>query len=394
MIRNCFICHTDMERLFSSQWALPGLPSTEIGFSICPACGTVAQSPTVTFEEMMTYYDSIAVYTNPGRQEKPSDTKVRDLDEQVQFVKRAMGRLPQSTLQIGSSDGYTLSRFKEAGVDRVLGVEPGRASVEIAKRLYDVESIPLGIEDFHTDERFELIILTHVLEHLYSPVAALLKCRELQSNQRESFLFVEVPLLGLPGSLFPGFFAFEHINCFTRANLIRAITDAGYFPISVLEHYTSNMSPIIGVMASTKAQHHLVTAPNEYNTNKTIVTTYRDNEIRYWQDRLDTLTTELSDARHVYIWGAGIHTSQLVANTNLLEKYTITGLTDGSSLKWGLKQGDWMCERPDAISWQPGDRLIISSYASEKEIFDALDWLRQKGVTTLRLHHVDNPKSH
>ena len=394
MIRNCFMCQSDLEVLFSSTWMLPGLPAAEIGFSICPGCGSVSQSPTVPFDDMMTYYDSIAVYTNPGRAEKPSETKVRDLDEQIPFVQRAMGHLPQSALQIGSSDGYTLYRFREAGVPRVLGVEPGKASVDIAKRLYNVDCVCGGVEDFQSDASFDLIIMTHVLEHLYDPGAALQKCRQIQSRDEESFLFVEVPLLGLPDSLFPGFFAFEHINYYTRNNLLRAITEAGYWPVSVLEHYTSNMSPVIGIVASTKPQQHFGATINEYQRNKDIVTAYRTQETRYWQRCVDALQNELSNAQHIYLWGAGIHTSQLVANTDLIIKYQIHGLTDGSSLKWGLQQGDWICRRPDDIDWQDGDRLIISSYASEKEIYDALGWLRQKGVVTLRLHNVDDPKSH
>ena len=91
---------------------------------------------------------------------------------------------------------------------------------------------------------------------------------------------------------------------------------------------------------------------------------------------------------------AGIHTSQLVANTNLITECSISGLTDTSNLKWGIRQGDWICQDPTRIDWHEGDSVLISSYASEKEIYDALQWLRDKGVTTLRLHNVDDTRSH
>ncbi|WP_417762007.1 class I SAM-dependent methyltransferase [Shewanella sp.] len=394
MQRQCFICGgRDLECLFVNTWVLPGLDLKEIGFSICRNCGSVCQSPTVTFDEMMHFYSSMAVYTNPGRREKPSESKIRDLDEQIQFIKRGVGSLPSSALQIGSSDGYTLSRFKQAGVTRVLGVEPGEASVRLAKKLYNIDCINDSAENFTTTETFELVILTHVLEHLYAPQTVLNKCRHIQDPLPEGFIYVEVPLFASPDSLCPGFFSFEHINYYTRANLFKSLLDTGYYPVSTVEHYNSNLAPVIGVLASTKPQHHTEEFSSEYENNSKKVQKYRQQEVAYWQQKLDEILPTLQQAKNVYLWGAGIHTCQLVANTNLLEKVHITGLTDTSELKWGLKQGNWHCVPPEAIEWQPGDAVLISSYASEKEIFDALQWLRDKKIKTLCLHRIDNTKT-
>lgn len=394
MNRACFLCGCETENVFASTWVLPGLAAAEIGFSICPECGSVCQSPSVPFQDMMKYYSTIAVYTNPGRQEKPSEAKVRDLDEQIQFIKRGIGCIPDSVLQIGSSDGYTLSRFKEAGVSRILGVEPGAASVALAKKLYGVDSVNSCAEEFETELSFDLILMTHVLEHLYDPQSVLKKCRKIQENSQEGFIYIEVPLMANPNSLCPGFFSFEHINYYTRDNLLRSVIDVGYFPVSVVEHYNSNLSPIVGVLASTKTQFHFNEFVSSYQKNRTILSDYRNKEVSYWQACLDGISPALVGDGRIFLWGAGIHTSQLVANTSLLNKYKIHGLTDTSSLKWGIVQGDWVCQDPAQIDWRAGDRVIISSYASEKEIYDALSWLREKGVITLRLHNIDDSKAH
>lgn len=394
MIRKCFLCNSDTEVVFSTTWALPGLTPREIGFSVCPHCGSVSQSPTVSFDEMMTFYSSMAVYTNPGRAEKPSEAKIRDLDEQIQFIKRGIGQLPDSALQIGCSDGYTLSRFRDAGVKRVLGVEPGTASVELAKRLYQVDCILGSAEEFHTEENFELILLTHVLEHLYAPQSILAKCRSLQQEVDEGFIYVEVPLMAPPESLCPGFFSFEHINYYTKENLLQSLQQAGYSPVSVVEHFNSNLSPIIGILASTKHQGHYHPPKVDPELNRQWLNSYRAKEVSYWQGCLDAVLAQLQQSQRIFLWGAGIHTCQLVANTNLLTSCHIDGLTDTSSLKWGLRQGDWICQDPASIDWQPGDTVLISSYASEKEIFDALSWLRNKGINTLRLHNVDDTRAH
>lgn len=394
MIRKCFLCNSEVEIIISNQWHLPGLSKAQIGFSACPNCGSICQSPTVTFDEMMKYYQTMAVYTNPGREGTPTDTKVRDLDEQICFIKRGIGTLPENVLQIGSSDGYTLSRFKEMGVTRVLGIEPGEASVDMASRLYGIECINSSAESFETKESFDLILLTHVLEHLYTPQDILSKCRKIQDMDKEAFIYVEVPLMANVESLCPGFFSFEHINYYTRENLTYSLYEAGYSPVSLVEHYNSNLSPIIGILASTKKQNHINFSSNEYEKNKLIVRAYKDKEIHYWQKCLDTITEQLNSPGRIYLWGAGVHTSQLLENTDLLDKHHIDGLLDTSSLKWGVRQGDWVCANPTSINWINGDKIIISSYASEQEIYDALIGLRGLGVETLRLHNIEDSKSH
>ena len=394
MIRDCFFCTRKVEVVFSTKWHLPGLPSCEIGFSICRNCGSVCQSPTVTHNQMLTFYKTLAVYTNPGRAGQPSASKVTDLNEQLRFIERGMGRLPNSVLQIGSSDGYSLSRFKAAGVDRVLGVEPSKSSADLAQLLYNIETITNSAEDFKTDENFELILLTHVLEHLFEPQKTLDKCLKQQAQIDEGFIYIEVPLLATVESLCPGFFAFEHVNYYTRQNLIQSLELTGYSVVSLVEHYNSNLSPVIGVLASTKKQKYVDTPLNEFERNKEILEHYRIRELKSWQQKLNKILLDLQNQKRLFLWGAGIHTSQLLANTNLLKVCKISGLIDGSNLKWGIKQGDWIVKDPNCIDWKRGDAILISSYASEEEIHESLAYLRDVGVKTYRLHNYNNSRSH
>lgn len=393
MNRPCFLCHNQVDLVYNQTWVLPGIKTSNIGFSICSNCGSVLQSPSVSFDEMMTYYESVAVYTNPGRKELPSDSKIRDVGEQIQFIKRGIGALPKSALQIGSSDGYTLSQFRKAGVKRVLGIEPGLSACELAKRLYDVETLRTSAEEFTTEESFELILMTHVLEHLYAPQSVLEKCYDVQKDLEQAYIYIEVPLLTHENAMCPGFFSFEHINYYTRGNVLRSLEQAGYYCISIIEHYQSNLSPIIGILASTVKSQNCKSYTNDYQENRRILLSYRAREIKEWQNKLDAIQPFIKDSKRFFIWGAGIHTSQLFANTNLLDFINIFALVDSSQLKWGIQQGDWQCKNPKLIDWREGDVVLISSYASEQEIFDALSWLRDKGVKTLRLHSSIDPRA-
>ena len=88
----------------------------------------------------------------------------------------------------------------------------------------------------------------------------------------------------------------------------------------------------------------------------------------------------------MHIWGAGIHTSQLLANTDLKSYLQIKGLLDSSLTKWGRNLGSITCYFPDNVSLKKGDVILISSYASEQEIYDSLDKYRGKGINIIKLY--------
>ena len=98
------------------------------------------------------------------------------------------------------------------------------------------------------------------------------------------------------------------------------------------------------------------------------------------------LRKRLNKESNVYIWGAGIHTSQFLANTDLRKWLLIEYLIDSSPTKWGKKIGDLECLPPESCDFKKGDSIIISSYASEEEIYDSLAEYRNKGVIVERLH--------
>ena len=64
----------------------------------------------------------------------------------------------------------------------------------------------------------------------------------------------------------------------------------------------------------------------------------------------------------------------------------VKGLLDSSPTKWGKQFGDLKCYSPDTVDLKAGDTIIISSYASEKEIYESLEKYRRIGVTIIRLY--------
>ena len=117
------------------------------------------------------------------------------------------------------------------------------------------------------------------------------------------------------------------------------------------------------------------------------MTSYSERDKTSWKRIELKLKQKIKYGTAVYIWGAGIHTSQLLANTDLKSYLQIKGLLDSSPTKWGKNLGNMICYSPDNVDIKKGDVILISSYASEQEIYDCLEECRKKGVIVQRLYH-------
>lgn len=388
MERTCFLCQTDPENIIVQQWELPGLESSQIGFSICPNCGLVLQHPALDRKKMLQYYSDIATYINPGRKGKPAPRKIRDVERLIDLTRHLLGKMPENALQVGCSDGYTLSAFKQAGVTEVLGLDPSTASHELAEKMYGIRTIVSSIEEFEIEKNsrpFEMIILTHILEHLYDPVAALDKCAKLQDGT--GWVLIEVPLFENIDWFRPGMFSLEHVNYFSEETLLDTLTSTGYEALFVAKYFTVNFYPVITILAR-KNKDIPRRYSHDFDRAHPVFLDYIDREKNTWSRIERKIRERVGSEQKVYIYGAGIHTSQLLAFTSIKEDLNITGLMDSSPTKWGKKFGRWYCFNPDEVEIRPEDRIIISSLVSEQEIYKyLLDQGKAGKEQIVCLHH-------
>jgi len=94
-------------------------------------------------------------------------------------------------LEIGSGHGETLIEFEKLNF-KVTGIEPDTKNItHLKKILKKSRVIQSSIEDFNIDEKFDLIWMSHVFEHLPDPISFL---KNIQKNMNsDSILFIEVP---------------------------------------------------------------------------------------------------------------------------------------------------------------------------------------------------------
>lgn len=94
-------------------------------------------------------------------------------------------------LEIGSGAGQTLYWFEELGFN-VTGIEPDKKSVESINKLLNHGRCLEGfIEELNLDEKFDVIWLSHVFEHLIRPDLFLVKCKDYLNHG--GIIFIEVP---------------------------------------------------------------------------------------------------------------------------------------------------------------------------------------------------------
>ena len=215
MIRKSFLRDIKLEQISIQEWDLPAIGTHQIGFGICPESGLVMQSPSPTPNQVNTYYKETATYINPGRQGHPSTSKVKGLDRSINTTIDIIGYVPKSVFQVGCSDGYTLKRFMNSGATITTGIDPSIASHDLAKKLYNIETIIGPFEDYNDkSNKYDLFILTHVLEHLFNPIDTLRKCNDMQND--DGWILIEVPLFERMDLFCPGMFSLEHLNYFSE----------------------------------------------------------------------------------------------------------------------------------------------------------------------------------
>ncbi len=99
-----------------------------------------------------------------------------------------MGRV----LEVGCSTGLMLSLFQKMGWDTT-GVEVSKKAAEVAKKK-GLEIITKPFEDVDFDQKFDVVIFNHTLEHLKDPASALAKAAKLLANG--GILYIDLPNFG------------------------------------------------------------------------------------------------------------------------------------------------------------------------------------------------------
>jgi len=139
--------------------------------------------------------DAQRLYGDPDKYFVSHDMekKISNFRHLIRGFIKSMGRDDLAILDVGSGRGELLAAAKAEGIPRVVGLELSSSMIEYAKEKFGVEVVGEVIEDFaaHTSEKFDVIVLNAVLEHVYNPDSMISACADLLSPG--GMLYIDIP---------------------------------------------------------------------------------------------------------------------------------------------------------------------------------------------------------
>ncbi len=148
----------------------------------CSNCGLIYQNPQLSFEELIKHYpDNYLPYrSDDGESQQSVLSRISQNHGLQRQCQRIINKrpIPGSLLDVGCATGFFLKAMSEKGWE-VKGVEPSAYASEYAREKLGL-NVQTGIlSDLDTHEKFDVITLWDVLEHVHDPLTTLQEVRQL-----------------------------------------------------------------------------------------------------------------------------------------------------------------------------------------------------------------------
>ena len=205
----------------------------KVKYYLCQSCGFVYQNPGESAAADPTFYEETYRKLYQATEEPtPKDLRQQKLRAEYQLnllQSHGICRVGRS-LDIGASSGILMQTIHDAYGSEAIGVEPGNAYRKLAENkgftlFSSIEQLQAAEQD-----KFDLVTIMHVLEHLEDPLKTLVTIREhlLDPN---GVLLVEVPNFYAHDS-----YELAHLSCFTEHTLTEMLQRAGFSVMHARKH--------------------------------------------------------------------------------------------------------------------------------------------------------------
>lgn len=145
---------------------------------------------------------------------------------QFNFIKKHTDLKNKKVCEIGAFDGLLLNIFKKYG-SNVYGYELNDNARLYAKKKYDIDLKPNFLE---SNDKYDIIMLSHVIEHFKNPSEILFKIKDML--EPNGYLYIEVPNSPMNNQcsyeMLMRYLSTEHIVNFNKDNLVRFIRKADF----------------------------------------------------------------------------------------------------------------------------------------------------------------------
>jgi SAM-dependent methyltransferase len=244
----CPLCHSEETRLFKTGTIEPQNISTN-DFKItdsaygslwtffkCTHCKYVFSNPYVPEESIVEFYSQLE------DQEYSAEAEGRTKNFKTIFKRLKRLNPGKSLLDVGAASGIFLALAKEEGYE-VAGIEPSEYLVNEAKKRYDLDLFNGIIEDYKRTEKYPVITLLDIIEHLVDPDAFMSAVDALMAD--DGLLVIVTPDVNSLAARLMGkrwwHYRIAHINFFNLSS-IRFLLDRHGYEIVLKKKYVWNFT--------------------------------------------------------------------------------------------------------------------------------------------------------
>jgi len=194
-----------------------------IRFVVCRDCGFIYQTPRFTLDELKPIYvdeyrKGVLAADGVPQEHYLAFARTKSRAEYDWIAARLPGGAGRRVLEVGCATGQLLRDFKDAGWS-VLGIEPTTVFAEYGSRVHGIEIRPTLFEEAELPGRFDLVILSQVLEHVEDPDAVLMRAASLLGPGGRLYISVPYYATYLPARPARELFISTHLYAFSPVSL-------------------------------------------------------------------------------------------------------------------------------------------------------------------------------
>ena len=331
--RRCFLRNNYNKSIFSEKLKLYNQGTVLISYAICKKSGLIYQNRSLSRRELDKYYSQF--HFSLENASKPSDEKKRNFQRYLHLISQEFKTFPKSVLEVSLFNLFLLRQLLKSGSKIAHGLEPNQKFK--TRKIGKIKIFNNTIEKFKSKKKYDLIILTHVIEHLINPLEALKKCSTLQNYNQK--ILVEIPLFDKI-ELYPiAGLTMEHLYYFSEENLRELLAKAGYEILSITKTYNSTQMPFITVIAQ-KVRDIQYIKKNDILKNQAKLFKKYLNMHRARYKKINLAINKIDASKPTYLYGVGMTASSFVFHSNIQKKLKVMGIFDGNPDKIGGKFGE------------------------------------------------------
>ena len=337
---------------------------------VCMNCGFVYAENIPSQASFNNYYELMSKYEFNYKDGIVSNDYIDYFTKVVKFTIPHINDKNAKILDIGCSTGALLSIFKSNGYSNLLGVDPSPSCVRATKKLYNIKAIVNNISNFNTNEKFDLIILSAVLEHLVDLDSSMQKIWSLLKNQ--GLLFIEVP----DAERFDSYisapfqqFSIEHTNYFSQYSIKNLLSRFSFKIIKMHRgEATLNLTtdPDIFILSRKTDEDDFQIRDDICELN---IRNYINQCSKVSLDLRKIIRNKLLNKNKIIVWGVGTHTQRLIGSGLDLSK--ILFFVDSNEKYIGKKLKGIEIKSPGDIQ-EEVIPILISTYSYQEEITDQI----------------------